>query len=388
MLRLLTAGESHGPALVAILEGLPANLTLTQEDLDRDLRRRQVGYGRGARMKIEQDRARIISGLRFGKTLGSPLALEIQNRDWPAWQEKMSPLGKPPEELEQLSVPRPGHADLAGHYKFGFTDLRNILERASARETAARVAAGAAARKLLQEFGITVLSQVLSIGPVAVSASIEKLSWEEIQTRAEASALRCADQHAEEQMKAAIDQAAQHGDTLGGVIQVAALGVPPGLGSYAQWDRKLDARLAATIMSIPAIKGVGIGLGFEAAGKPGSEVHDEIILGADGRICHATNRAGGLEAGLSNGEPILLNAAMKPIPTLGQPLQSVDLKSRRPAVAFKERADVCAVPAAGVIAEAMCCLVLADALMEKYGGDTVEEMQAACRVHRESIGWK
>ncbi|NIM05648.1 MAG: chorismate synthase [Armatimonadetes bacterium] len=383
-MRLLTAGESHGQALLAIVDGLPAGLHISQEDLDRDLRRRQLGYGRGKRMEIEQDRARLLSGARFGKTLGTPIALLIENRDWPSWQDKMNPLGSPPEGLEEMKIPRPGHADLAGHLKFGFSDLREVLERASARETAARVAAGAVARRLLREFGIEVFSHVLSIGPA--KASVEGLQWEEIHKRAEASDLRCADSSVEKKMKAAIDQAQQKGDTIGGTFQVVAWGVPPGLGSYSQWDRRLDGRLAGALMSVPAIKGVEIGLGFHTAATPGSQAHDEIVKGEKGQLLRATNNAGGLEAGLTNGEPILLQAAMKPIPTLSQPLASVNLKTGEPAPAAKERADVCAVPAAGVVAEAMCCLILADAIMEKFGSDTIQEMKRAWENYRKKAG--
>ncbi len=384
MLRLLTAGESHGQALAAILEGLPAGLPLSQEDLDRDLRRRQVGHGRGDRMKIERDQARLLSGARFGKTLGGPVALLIENRDWPAWQEKMSPLGSPPADLEPMTVPRPGHGDLAGHYKFGFSDLRDALERASARETAARVAAAAIARKLLAEFGVQVFSHVLSIGPAR--ASTGDMTWEEISGRAESSPLRCADTAAEKEMTAAIDEARRQGDTLGGVFQVVALGAPPGLGSYSQWDRRLDARLAGALMSIPAIKGVEIGLGFAAAFSPGSQVHDEILPGTEGGLIRPTNRAGGTEAGLSNGQPIVLQAAMKPIPTLGRPLLSVNLQTGEPAPAAKERADVCAVPAAGIVGEAMCCLVLADTMLEKFSGDTLEEIKTAWQAYLQRVG--
>jgi chorismate synthase len=285
-----------------------------------------------------------------------------------------------------MTVPRPGHADLAGGQKFGFSDLRNVLERASARETAARVAAGGLARRLLSEFRIEVFSHVLSIG--AAKASLKKMDWEEIHSKAEASVLRCADASAEEKMKAAIDQARQEGNSLGGVFQVVSLRVPPGLGSYSQWDRRLDGRLAAALMSIPAVKGVEIGLGFKASALPGSKVHDEIILESEGGIARASNNAGGLEGGITNGEPIVLQAAMKPIPTLRQPLRSVNLKTRRPAPAAKERADVCAAPAAGVVAEAMCCLVLAEALLEKFGADTLEEMKTAFKAYRRRIGLK
>lgn len=383
MLRLLTAGESHGQMLVAILDGLPAGLHVTQKDLDTDLKRRQAGYGRGERMKIEQDRARILSGTRFGRTLGTPVAIAIENRDWPSWQERMAPLEAESEGQQRFEVPRPGHGDLAGHYKYHFNDLRNVLERASARETAARVAAGGMIRRLLYEFGVAVFSHVLSIG--SVSAEVSTLDWIEIEQRAEASEVRCADSHAETLMKDQIDRAREQGDSVGGVFQVIALGVTTGLGSYAQWDKRLDARLAGALMSIPAIKGVEIGAGFAAAAAPGSAVHDEILVGEDGQISRPTNRAGGLEAGLSNGQPILLQAAMKPIPTLTRPLRSVNLTNGEAAPATKERSDVCAVPAAAVVAEAMCCLILADAYMEKFGADTVDEMKAAWQTYQRRI---
>jgi len=386
MLRMLTAGESHGAALVALIDGLPAGLAISQGDLERDLRRRQIGYGRGGRMQIERDSARLLSGVRFGRTLGTPVALLVENRDWGAWKEKMSPLGEPPAELEMMRIPRPGHADLAGYYKFDHSDLRNVLERASARETAARTAAGALARKLLQGFGINVFSHVLAIGGEA--AKPEGLGWEAIEAKAETSDLRCADSAAEAKMKAAIDRAAEKGDSLGGVIQVVALGVPPGLGSYSQWDRRLDGRLTGALMSIPAIKGVEIGAGFAAAGQAGSEVHDAIILDQENIIRRGSNRAGGLEGGLSNGEPILLQLAMKPIPTLTSPLPSVNLATGEPAPASKERSDVCAVAAAGVVGEAMVCWILADALLEKFGGDTLAEIQAAWVAYQKRISRK
>jgi len=360
---------------VVIIDGLPAGMAVSPVDLERDLRRRQVGYGRGGRMQIEKDSARLLSGVRFGRTLGSPVALLIENRDWSSWQEKMSPLGEPPADLDIMQIPRPGHADLAGHYKFSHDDLRNVLERASARETAARTAAGALARKLLQSFEIKVFSQVVAIG--SETADLAGMSWEAIEAGAEASELRCADPKAEAAMKSAIDRAAAAGDSLGGLIQIVALNVPPGLGSYSQWDRRLDGRLAGALMSIPAIKGVEIGSGFAAAGELGSKVHDAIGFDQTGRVCRETNRAGGLEGGLSNGEPILLQIAMKPIPTLTSPLPSVNLATGEPAPASKERSDVCAVAAAGVVAEAMACWVLAEAALEKFGGDTLEEMKGA-----------
>jgi chorismate synthase len=334
-------------------------------------------------MQIEQDSARLLSGVRFGRTLGTPVALLVENRDWGAWQKKMSPLGEPAADLETMHIPRPGHADLAGYYKFGHSDLRNVLERASARETAARTASGALARKLLQSFGIKVFSHVLTIGGEA--AKLEGLGWEAIEAKAEASDLRCADSAAEAKMKAAIDRAAEKGDSLGGVIQVIALGAPPGLGSYSQWDRRLDGRLAGALMSIPAIKGVEIGAGFAASGLAGSEVHDTIILNQASNLRRGSNRAGGLEGGLSNGEPILLQIAMKPIPTLTSPLPSVNLATGEPAPASKERSDVCAVAAAGVVAEAMVCWILADTLLEKFGGDTLAEMEQAWQVYQQRI---
>jgi chorismate synthase len=384
MLRLLTAGESHGEALIAVLDGMPAGLAFSQSDIDRDLQRRQVGYGRGGRMQIERDHARVLSGARFGKTLGSPLALLIENRDWPSWQEKMAPLEAPVADFDRLLTPRPGHADLAGYYKYNFTDLRDVLERASARETATRVAAGALARRLLAEFDITVFSHVTSIGRVTIEKNAA-ITWEDMRTHAETSELRCADPAAEKKMKAAIDAAKENGDSLGGVFQVIALGAPPGLGSHVQWDRRLDGRLAGALMSIPAIKGVDIGLGFAAAVMTGAQVHDEIVPDADGRYRRPTNHAGGIEGGISNGEPIVLAAAMKPIPTLTKPLRSVNIATGAPAPAAKERSDVCAVPAAGVVGEAMCCLVLAEALMEKFGADTVAEMKSAWQTYSQRI---
>jgi len=384
MLRFLTAGESHGQALTSIIDGLPAGLQIAREDIDRDLARRQVGYGRGGRMQIEQDSVQVLSGLRFGKTLGSPIALLIENKDWPNWTERMSPFGKAPEGQEIFTVPRPGHVDLAANYKYGFTDLRDALERASARETAARVAAGAVVRRLLAEFDVRIFSHVISLG--GVDADLGNLSATEISERAEQSPLRCADAGAEKLMKKKIDAAKEKGDSLGGVFQVIITGVSPGLGSYTQWDRKLDGKLAGALMSIPAIKGVEIGLGFETAGKYGSEVHDEIVISEDKGLRRPTNNAGGIEGGVSNGEAIIIQAAMKPIPTLTQPLQSVNLETGEPAPAVKERSDVCAVPAAGVVAEAMCCMILAQTYMEKYGSDTLAEMKASWQTHNKKIG--
>ena len=371
MLRFLTAGESHGPALVAILEGLPAGLELSAEDIDLQLQRRQKGYGRGGRMQIENDRVRILSGARFGRTLGSPLALVIENRDWENWQERMSQ--EPSQEAaEKVTRPRPGHADLAGCLKYGCDDVRNVLERASARETAARTAVGAVARRLLEEFDISVGSLVIRIG--SVTADLSGMDWPAAQEKAEESPVRCADPRAGKAMMAEIDRARADGDTLGGVCEIRIIGCPPGLGSHVHWDRRLDTRLAGAVMSIPAVKGVEIGLGFEAAGQPGSAVQDEISH--DGRrFTRRTNRAGGIEGGISNGQEIILRAAMKPLPTLGQPLGTVNLNTKEPSQAVRERADVCAVPAMGVIAEAVAAFEIARALCEKLGGDSLSEMK-------------
>jgi len=362
----LTAGESHGRALTAIVEGVPAGLPLDEQFIARDLARRQGGYGRSARQKIEQDRAEILSGVRHGLTMGSPISLLIWNRDWENWKEAMSvsATGQPAEPLTRL---RPGHADLAGAIKYGLDDIRPILERASARETATRVAVGAVARRLLQEFGIEIHSHTIAIG--GVSAKVEK-NWAKV----EKSAVRCADPEAEKAMIAAIDAAKEAGDSLGGIFQVLATGVPIGLGSHVQWDRRLDGRIAQAMMSINAVKGVEIGAGFSLTGLRGSQAHDIIKFEKAKRGWHhATNRAGGIEGGITNGEPIVVNAAVKPIPTLAKPLPSVDLKSGKTVEAHFERSDICVVPAGGVIGEAMLAIVLADAMLEKFGGDHLKE---------------
>lgn len=365
MLRFLTAGESHGKALVAIVEGVPAGMRLDEESIGRDLRRRQAGYGRGARMKIEQDAAEILSGVRFGLTLGSPIALLIRNRDWENWKESMSvlPTSTPVEPVTRV---RPGHADLPGALKYGQDDVRAVLERASARETAARVAAGAVARRLLQELGVDIHSRTLSIGGVQAQAA-GAVDWEGV----ERSPVRTADAAAEPKMVSAIESARTKGDTLGGTFEVVATGVPVGLGSHVQWDRKLSGRIAQYLMSINAVKGVEIGAGFAVAALPGSQVHDVIEPGSGWR--HATNRAGGIEGGMTNGEPVVVRCAVKPIPTLGSPLPSVDIKTGEKVLAHQERSDVCVVPAAGVVGEAMLALVLADAVLEKFGGDHIVE---------------
>jgi chorismate synthase len=373
-LRFLTAGESHGEALTTVIDGIPAGLPLAEADINEDLARRQRGYGRGGRMKIERDQAHISSGVRWGMTLGSPITLTIQNRDWENWKQTMS-VGAPPEGTAPKTVtrPRPGHADLAGAMKYAHHDIRNVLERSSARETTARVAVAGVAKKLLGEFGITILSHVIEIGGIRVGAL--ELPWDEIRRRAEESEVRCADPETERAMIDAIDRAKAAGDTLGGVFEVVALGCPVGLGSYVQWDRKLDGLLAQAFCSIHAIKGAEVGLGFETARRPGSQVHDEILLDKDGGFQRASNSAGGLEGGVTNGQPVIVRAAMKPLSTLRKPLRSVDLQSKEAVEAVVERSDVCAVPAASVVGEAMMAIVLAAAFLDKFGGDSMDEIR-------------
>lgn len=369
MLRYLSAGESHGQALTAIIEGLPAGLKIHKEKIDELLKRRQGGYGRGGRMVIEQDRVEFLSGLRGSLTLGSPLTLLIHNKDWENWREIMAPGEDALLAKRVVTKPRPGHADLPGALKYRQRDIRNILERASARETAVRVAVGAVAQGLLAAFGIRVQGQVIAIGPVRGEVSAEILGPELYDNP-----FYCPDNNALEAMKEAVDQARKNGDSLGGVFQVIVEGVPPGLGSHVQWDRRLDGRLAQCLMSIPAIKGVEIGLGMEGAALPGSQVHDEIFYSPERGFYHRTNRAGGLEGGITNGEKIVVRAAMKPIPTLLSPLSSVDIFSKAPFRAAVERSDVCAVPAAAVVGEAAVAWEIAVALLEKFGGDHLEEM--------------
>ena len=381
--RFLTSGESHGKGLTALIEGLPAGLPLTEDDIARDMTRRQGGYGRGGRMKIEKDRAEITAGVRHGLTLGSPVALWITNRDWVNWTEKMAV--EPVEaEIERVTRLRPGHADLPGAIKYGFDDVRNVLERASARETAARVAVAGVAKRLLGEFGVSFHSHTLAIGGVRSQVG-EEVDWEAV----EADAVRCGDPAASEQMVAAIDAAKSDGDTLGGQVEVRVSGVPLGLGSYVQWDRKLDGRIAQAICSINAFKGVGLGLGFDATEQRGSQTHD-VILPADQwgerPWPHDTNRHGGIEGGITTGEDIVVRAAVKPIPTLAHPLPSVDLDTGEEVLAHYERSDVCVVPAAGVVAEAMVAIVLADAWLEKFGGDSLAEMRASVETHLAGLG--
>jgi len=378
-IRFTTAGESHGRALLAIVEGVPAGLPLTTGDIDADLARRMKGYGRGARMKIESDAVQILAGVRAGETLGSPIGLLVENRDWANWEDVMSPGATEVEPRRRLVRPRPGHADLAGTLKYDRGDARDVLERASARETAARVAAGAVCRRLLAEFGVEIGSHVVALGGIEARPS-DPLPMP-LNPAADASPVRCLDPGAERAMIARIDGAKARGDTLGGIAEVVARGIVVGVGSHVSWDRRLDARLAAALMSIPAVKAVDIGLGHLAAGLPGSEAHDEIERAPVGRgsltggFARPTNRSGGLEGGMTTGEPLVLRASMKPISTLMSPLASVDLDTGLPAKAQSERSDVTAVPAMGVIAEAMVALVIADAYAEKFGGDSLAEMR-------------
>ena len=388
-LRFLTAGESHGKALVGIMEGMPANLSLSPSDMDAELKRRQSGFGRGGRMKIEADHAEIVSGVRWGKTIGSPIALLIENRDHKNWLEGMSPDGRHQGSIPAVTRPRPGHADLAGVIKYHQQDVRNILERSSARETAMRVALGAVAKKFLSEFGIRVGSYVTQIGDQRSAVSSQQLGEEELFElfgRAEASSVRCPDEDATREIVQLIEDAMRKGSSLGGVFEVFATGLPVGLGSHIQWDKRLDGKIAGALMSIQAIKGVEIGLGFEMAGGSGSGVMDEIFYhGQKTGFYRKTNNAGGIEGGMTNGMPVLVRAGMKPIPTLRKPLSSVDIISKEPFEAAYERSDVCAVPAASVIGEAMTALVIADVFLEKFGGDSMEEITANYKAYLEYV---
>lgn len=380
-IRFTTAGESHGPALMSIIEGVPAGLPLAAADVDRELARRQQGYGRGRRMQIEQDQAEILSGVRAGETLGSPIAMLVRNRDWKNWSEIMDPAARPEDATEgrkrRLTRVRPGHADLSGLFKYDRTDARDILERASARETTARVAAGAVARRLLAELGITIGSHVVHLGGIDATAPDEMPA--DLNAAADPSPLRTLDKDAEARMIARIDELKADGNTAGGIAEVVVQGLPVGLGSHVSWDRKLDGRLAQAILSIPAVKGMEFGAGFGAARRSGAEVHDEIARAPKraraGHVRRLTNRAGGLEGGITNGEPLVLRAAMKPISTLMRPLATIDAATGEPAKAAAERSDVTAVPAMAVIAEAMTALVLADAVVEKFGGDSLAELR-------------
>jgi chorismate synthase len=383
VLRFLTAGESHGQGLVAIVEGIPAGLALRAEHVDADLARRQHGYGRGGRMKIESDAIRFLSGVRKGRTLGSPIALLLPNRDWENWKEQMAV--EPGRAARAEVLPRPGHGDLAGALKYAQADIRNILERASARETAARVAAGAVCRTLLADLGVEIGSHVVQIGR-AVSEPVPPARVIASRARIERSPVRCVRPEAEAAMIRVIRRAIAERDTVGGVVEAVAVGCAIGLGSHVHWDRKLDGRLAHAVASIPAIKGVEIGLGFAAAARFGSEVHDEIGYRArERRYVRRTNRAGGLEAGITNGEPLVIRAAMKPLSTLRKPLKSVNIRDKSRGLAIRERSDVCAVPAAGVVVEAMVALVLAEAYLEKFGGDSMGELARNLRSYERSI---
>jgi chorismate synthase len=386
MFRFTTAGESHGPALVAILEGLPAGLSVDVAQIDSELARRQWGYGRGARMQIEKDRVNILSGVRHGLTLGSPVAITIENKDWANWSDVMAVDAREiaPEKSRRLKRPRPGHADLAGGQKFSARDLRNVLERASARETASRVACGALAKQLLISFGIEIRSHVIQLGGIPERPL--ELTWNEVAQIPADAPLRCADAQLQQQMVVAIDAKREAGDTLGGIFEVIARGVVPGLGSHTAWDLKLDGRLAQAIMSIPAVKAVSIGAGSEASALPGSEVHDEIAYNKETKeFIRQTNRAGGLEGGITNGEEIRIRGHLKPLSTLRRPLRSVDIDSKQEQTAAFERSDITAVPAAGVIGEAMVALSLASAMREKFGGDSLGEMKRNFEGYREQL---
>ncbi|MDD3315013.1 MAG: chorismate synthase [Syntrophaceticus sp.] len=382
-MRFLTAGESHGPALTAIIEGFPAGVEISKERIRTQLQRRQSGYGRGGRMKIEKDRVQILSGVRKGLTIGSPITLQIKNLDWENWREVMSSDLEDyvPEKGEAwaLTRPRPGHADLAGGLKYGHQeDMRNVLERASARETAIRVAVGTVGRILIESLGCNIMSHVVQIGRVVVEEPGCSLSYselDELSEKASASLVGCADTEVAQKMMEEIDLAAERGDTLGGVFEVVCAGLPAGLGSYVHWDRRLDSRLAAAVLGIPSVKGVDIGLGFRGAGVLGSRYHDEIRCDPQGGLYRPTNHAGGLEGGVTNGEPLVLRAVAKPIPTLGTPLTSVDLRTRKESTAAVERSDTCIVPAAAVVAEAVVAWEIAVAVLEKIGGDTMTEIQ-------------
>ncbi|MBX5437389.1 MAG: chorismate synthase [Alicyclobacillaceae bacterium] len=381
-MRYLTAGESHGPELTVIVEGFPSNLEVSLDAINEQLRRRQQGYGRGRRMQIESDQVEITSGIRFGRTLGSPITMHIQNRDFKNWTDRMAVFGDPPDSLKRVTRPRPGHADLAGAIKYDHEDIRNVLERASARNTATMVAAGALARQLLEHFGIHITAHVVEIG--GERAESVPADWDELVARADASAVRTADLDAERRMVAKIDEAKERGDTVGGVFEVIVRGCPVGLGSHVHPDRRLDGRLAGAVMSIQAVKGVEIGLGFDAAHRFGSQVHDAILHDGS-RYLRPTNGAGGLEGGMTNGEDIVLRAVMKPISTLYTPLMSVDMATKAPEPAAVERSDYCAVPAASVVGENVVAWVIAEAFVEKFSGDSVEQIAEQVALYRERV---
>ncbi len=384
-LRLITAGESHGPGLTCIVEGLPAGLELTPEDVNRDMTRRQLGHGRGGRMKIERDSAEVTAGVRHGRTLGGPIALQVANRDYANWEERMNPWPVA-EEVAEVHLPRPGHADLVGTWKYKQSDVRNILERASARETAARVAGGGLFKAFLRALGVTVHSHVIQIASVQAPDPERALGSEDFD-EVDASPVRCLDAQASKEMVREIDRLRKANESLGGVFEVQAFGLVPGLGSHISWEERLDGRLAMAICSIQAMKGVSIGDGFTVAGLPGSQVHDEIFFSPERGYYRETNHAGGLEGGMTNGSPLIVRGAMKPLPTLTKPLRSVDIETHEPAQALRERTDSCTVPAAGVVGEAMVALVLADAYVRKFGGDHIDDVLQAVAAYEERIGW-
>ncbi len=384
-LRVITAGESHGPGLTCVVEGLPAGLELDLESIGRDMARRQLGHGRGGRMKIERDAAEVTSGVRHGRTLGGPIALSVANRDFANWEERMNPW--PVEaDVPEVHLPRPGHADLAGIQKYGFTDVRNVLERASARETAARVAGGALAKAFLRALGIEVVSHVTQIGSVRAPER-EELRLQDF-AEVDTSPVRCLDAEASRGMVEEINVLRKANESLGGVFEVLAFGAPPGLGSHVSWEERLDGRIGLAMLSIQAVKGCGIGDGFDLAGRPGSAAHDEIFYSEERGYFRETNRSGGVEGGMTTGETVVVRCAMKPLPTLTKPLRSVDIATREPAQALRERTDSCTVPAAGVVGEAMLAIVLASACREKFGGDHVDDARAALDAYKRRIGWK
>jgi chorismate synthase len=384
-LRLTTAGESHGPGLTCIIEGLPAGLELEREAINRDLARRQLGHGRGGRMKIERDQAEVTGGVRHGRTLGGPIALQVTNRDYANWEERMNPW--PVEAaVPEVHLPRPGHADLVGTQKYGQTDVRNILERASARETAARVAGGAVAKAFLKALNVEVFSHVIQI--TGIKAPNTKDLTPEDFANVDESPVRCLDPEATKQMVAEIDRLRKANESLGGVFEVRAFGLVPGLGSHVSWEERLDGRLAQAILSIQALKAVSIGDGIEVAGLPGSQAHDEIFYDEEKGYYRNTNRAGGLEGGMTTGAPLIVRGSMKPLPTLTKPLRSVDIATHAPAEALRERTDSCTVPAAGVVGEAMVAFVLADAYRSKFGGDHIDDLRAALNAYEKRIEWR
>jgi chorismate synthase len=385
-LRLTTAGESHGPGLTCIVEGLPAGLELDRESIDADMARRQLGHGRGGRMKIERDAADVTAGVRHGRTLGGPVALQVANRDYANWADRMSPW--PVEEpVPEVHLPRPGHADLVGVWKYGFSDVRNVLERASARETAARVAGGALCKAFLRAVGVEIRSHVVRIGTVAAAERPEPLAVADF-AGVDDDPVRCLDPDASRAMVDHINVQRKANESIGGVFEVIAFGLVPGLGSHVSWEERLDGRIGGALCSIQAAKGVAFGAGFDLPELPGSQSHDEIFYEEDRGFFRETNRAGGLEGGMTTGEPLTARVAMKPIPTLTKPLRSVDISTREPAQALRERTDSCVVPAAGVVGEAMLAYVMADAYRTKFGGDHVDDVREAVARYRERIGWK